>query len=343
MKATKHLSVSQILGAILCAVIVLLALPSKGAPQQSSPAKAAALAADTLVLLETHCVKCHGGEQTKAGLDLKTRAGLLRGGETGPAVVPGSPDGSLLMQMVRHQKTPGMPHKQEKLPEEAIARLAAWIKEGAPYSRPLKPPAVSSPQPVTEPTLTAAEREHWAFQRVKRPVPPVVSHSRAMIINPIDQFILATLETNGLSFSPSASRATLLRRVTFDLIGLPPTPEEIDSFVNDTAGNAYEKLIERLLASPHYGERWGRHWLDLTRYAETDGFEHDAVRPHAWRYRDYVIRSFNEDGSSASNLPGMNFGPTIRTLSRPPGSTCSAPTWSIVPTRSNAAIIRSTT
>src|SRR5205823_515167 len=112
---------------------------------------------------------------------------------------------------------------------------------------------------------------------------------------PVDQFILAKLRGKGLSLSPPASRTTLLRRVTFDLIGLPPTPEEIDSFLNNPSADAYEELVDRLLASPHYGERWGRHWLDLVRYAETDGFEHDAVRPHSWRYRDYVIGSFNED------------------------------------------------
>ncbi len=154
-------------------------------------------------------------------------------------------------------------------------------------------------------------REHWAFQPIKRPVPPPVSEDaekllrqsdaksdkplQARVNNPIDQFILAKLVAKGLSFSPPAPKTTLIRRVTFDLVGLPPAPEEIDSFVNDTAADSYEKLVDRLLDSPHYGERWGRHWLDLARYAETDGFEHDAIRPHSWRYRDYVIRSFNED------------------------------------------------
>jgi len=147
----------------------------------------------------------------------------------------------------------------------------------------------------SEPTLTDSQREHWAFQPVKRPVPPRLTNAQAVVRNPIDQFVLARLEAKGLSFSPPVSKAALIRRVTFDLIGLPPTPEEIDVFMNDSNPDAYERLIDRLLASPHYGERWGRHWLDLVRYAETDGFEHDAVRPHSWRYRDYVIRSFNED------------------------------------------------
>ncbi len=144
-------------------------------------------------------------------------------------------------------------------------------------------------------SITERDRNHWAFQPIKKVEPPALENSKSRIQNPIDRFILATLETNGLALSAPATKEQLIRRVTFGLIGLPPTPEEIDSFVNDSSANAYEKLIDRLLASPHYGERWGRHWLDLARFAETDGFEHDAVRPHSWRYRDYVINSFNAD------------------------------------------------
>ncbi len=143
--------------------------------------------------------------------------------------------------------------------------------------------------------ITERDRNHWAFQPIKRVQPPVLQSHKATIQNPIDCFILAKLETNGLALSAPATKEQLIRRVTFGLIGLPPTPEEIDSFLNDSSENAYEKLIDRLLASPHYGERWGRHWLDLARFAETDGFEHDAVRQHSWRYRDYVINSFNAD------------------------------------------------
>jgi hypothetical protein len=144
-------------------------------------------------------------------------------------------------------------------------------------------------------SITERDRNHWAFQPIRRIEPPTVQNSKARILNSIDRFILAKLETNGLTLSAPATKEQLIRRVTFGLIGLPPTPEEINSFVNDSSANAYEKLIDRLLASPHYGERWGRHWLDLARFAETDGFEHDAVRPHSWRYRDYVINSFNSD------------------------------------------------
>ena len=143
-------------------------------------------------------------------------------------------------------------------------------------------------------SITDKDRRHWAFQPIQRLTPPSVKNA-SLAANPIDHFILAALETNQLTLAPRASKEQLIRRVTFDLIGLPPTPEEIDAFIHDSSPNAYEKLIDRLLASPHYGERWGRHWLDLARFAESDGFEHDAVRPHSWRYRDYVIKSFNED------------------------------------------------
>ena len=144
-------------------------------------------------------------------------------------------------------------------------------------------------------SITEKDRQHWAFQPIKRVEPPSLQSSKVQVFNPIDQFILAALQTNRLGLASRASKEQLIRRVSFDLIGLPPTPEEIDAFVHDASQNAYEKLIDRLLASPHYGERWGRHWLDLARFAESDGFEHDAVRPHSWRYRDYVIKSFNED------------------------------------------------
>ena len=241
-----------------------------------------------LAVLEKHCVSCHGGKTTKAKLDLTTREALLRGGESGVAVVPGKPEASLLLQMVRHEKDPGMPYKKEKLSPAEIEHLASWTRAGAQYDRKLEAKAESA----GEFSISEADRNHWAFQPLQRPEPPKVSSATH---NPIDQFILARLEKAALSLSPAATKEQLIRRVSFDLIGLPPTPEEIDSFVNDRSSNAYERLIDRLLASPRYGERWGRHWLDLARFAESDGFEHDAVRPHAWRYRDYVVRSFNAD------------------------------------------------
>jgi hypothetical protein len=247
------------------------------------------LAADTesvAKLLESRCAECHNRAKSEGGLDLTTRVALLRGGETGPAIAAGSPEKSLLYQLASHQKKPPMPHKRDRLPASDLGLLADWIKAGTPYDRELRPPA---PEKKVF-AVTEADRRHWAFQPAAHPAPP-----DGPAAHPIDRFIQAKLREAGLSPAPPASRETLLRRATLDLTGLPPTPAEIDAFVNDRSPGAWETVVDRLLASPHYGERWGRHWLDLARFAETDGFEHDAVRPHSWRYRDYVIRSFNAD------------------------------------------------
>lgn len=246
---------------------------------------AAALAKEAaLDVLEWHCVKCHNAAKAKGELDLSTRAEALKGGESGAAIVAGDAEESLLMKSVRHLAEPHMPHNERKLSEDAIAILANWIDAGAKYERTLR--AVEKP---AEFQVTEKERDHWAFQPVKRPPAPKGAG------NAIDRFVRAKLSAAGLKFSKEASKEALIRRVTFDLIGLPPTVPEIDAFLADESERAYEQVVDRLLASPHYGERWGRHWLDLVRFAESDGFEHDAVRPHAWRYRDYVVRSFNAD------------------------------------------------
>ena len=249
---------------------------------------------DAMALLEAHCVRCHGGDKTKGGLNLMTREALLRGGETGAAVVPGKPDESLLVQMVRHEAESPMPYKEKKLPDAAIEKFVEWVKTGVPYSRELKRQAAAE-KSHTGFAISDSDRAHWAFQPIRRPVAPPVQGPNPPVHNAIDRFILRELEKAGLTMSPQASKEQLIRRVTIDLIGLPPTPAEVGAFVKDNSAKAYEKLIDRLLASPQYGERWGRHWLDLARFAETDGFEHDAVRPHSWRYRDYVIRAFNAD------------------------------------------------
>ena len=250
-----------------------------------------------LALLEQHCVPCHGGEKTKAGFDLTTHAALLRGGESGAAVVLGRPELSLFQRMITHEEEPGMPHKKDKLPEAEIAIIAAWIRDGAIYTRELRQAEIvaggAAPTRAAF-ALTEADRAHWAFQPVVRPKLPVVKQA-AWPKSPLDTFILAGLEAKGSSPAVPANREVLIRRVTLDLVGLPPTLAEIDAFVRDTSPRAYETLVDRLLASPHYGERWGRHWLDLARFAESDGFEHDAARPNAWRYRDYVVRAFNAD------------------------------------------------
>jgi len=252
------------------------------------------------VLVE-HCYGCHSSQakKLKGGLLLDTIEGMRKGGQSGPAVVPGKLEESLLVQAVRYDdELTRMPPK-EKLPAAAIASLEQWVKEGAavPMARPgtAQPAAGSGKSRGVD---LAAARKHWAYQPIKRHDPPPVKN-RSWRRMPIDDFVLARLEASGLAPSPPADRRTLLRRTHYDLIGLPPTAEEIDAFERDRSDDAFARVVDRLLASPRYGERWGRHWLDVARYADTkDGvlmFGDDRVRPFAYTYRDYVIRAFNED------------------------------------------------
>lgn len=242
------------------------------------------------VLIE-RCYTCHSAKAKKVrgGLLLDTRHGLRKGGSQGPAIVPGDPDASRLVRAIRYEdKDLQMPPKK-KLPAEQVADFEAWIKRGAPDPR-TKDEAVASasaPRPA---------EEHWAFKAPQKPPLPKVTDN-AWPKNAMDNFILAKLEENGMKPSPPADKRTLLRRVSFDLIGLPPTPEEVDAFLADDSSNAYERVVEQLLASPHYGERWGRHWLDVARYADTKGtiYNEDIRFVHSWAYRDWVIRTFNED------------------------------------------------
>lgn len=239
-------------------------------------------------ILVRHCTSCHSdATKRRGGLGLDTRDDLLEGGDTGPAIVAGKPDESLLIQAIRQTGDLTMPPKG-KLTKSEIETLEKWIRLGAPYPAPR-----SASESVDEVNRKRAAG-HWAFQPVVKISPPGTTNSD-WASTPIDSYILAKLEAAGLKPSPEADRATWLRRVHYDLIGLPPTPEDIAAFLADQSANASEKVVDRLLASPHYGERWGRHWLDLARYADTSGFHNDLDRPHAWRYRDYVIRSFNAD------------------------------------------------
>jgi cytochrome c553 len=237
-------------------------------------------------VLAEHCFQCHGPKKQMSGLRLDSRAALLEGGDDGPAIVPGDADKSRLVQAVRQSGRLKMPPKG-KLPAQAVTDLAAWVKMGAPWPAPQPSPAVRQEE---------AWRKHWAFQPVKDPPLPAV-RDQSWPATSVDRFILAGLEAKGLRPSAPADRRTLIRRATFDLLGLPPTPEEVAAFEADRSPDAYAKLIDRLLASPHYGERWGRHWLDVARYADTKGyvFFDDATYSWAWTYRDYVIRAFNED------------------------------------------------
>ncbi len=237
-----------------------------------------------LPVLEQNCVKCHSGEGAQGKLDVRTRASLLRGGSKGPAVIPGDSSNSPLYQRVARGE---MPLGGKPLSEAERDLIKQWIDQGA---------KAESPDTTAAAIGTSArDRSHWAFQPPRRPAVPQVAN-RGRVRNPIDAFLLAELEKRGLRFSPDADRVRLIRRATFDLTGLPPTPEEVADFLKDTSVLAYEKVIDRLLSSPRYGERWGRHWLDLAGYADSEGvLAADVVRPNAWRYRDYVIRAFNSD------------------------------------------------
>ncbi|MCC7085851.1 MAG: PSD1 domain-containing protein [Pirellulales bacterium] len=240
-------------------------------------------------LLAAHCKECHGEKKQEMGLRVDRREAFFRGGDDGPVVVPGNPEKSLLIEAVRHQGGVHMP-PNAKLPEAEIAALTRWVQLGVPW------PEEPHNDIATEPAARNDAKNHWAFQPVQRPELPDVK-AVDWIKSPIDRFILAKLEAAGLAPSPAADRRTLIRRATFDLIGLPPTPEEIETFVADDRPDAYERLVDRLLESPHYGERWGRYWLDVARYADNKGYAFDEERdyPYAYLYRDWVVQALNDD------------------------------------------------
>jgi hypothetical protein len=245
-------------------------------------------ARDIQPIFEQYCYECHGASKARGHLRLHSPELIRKGGESGPAITPGKSHESLLIRRVLGlDGDDRMPRDGDPLPEALIARLRAWIDQGAPVAgAPLMTGAAA-------PEASAPVEEHWAYVKPKRPdLPPVATSG--WVRNPIDRFVLARLETEKLSPAPEAGRAALLRRVTLDLTGLPPAPDELDAFMADRSGGAYEKVVERLLASPHYGERWARPWLDLARYADTNGHEKDNRRA-IWKYRDWVIDALNRD------------------------------------------------
>ena len=235
------------------------------------------LAQSARAILEEHCISCHGATQM-GGLDLRQREALLTGGTRGPTLVPGDPEDSLLYRVLVSTGDLAMPLGQDALPGEQVEIIRRWIAEGAPW----------------EETRAEFDTSWWAFRGPQAPPIPAVERA-SWVRNPIDAFILHRLEENGLQPAPPADRLTLLRRMKFDLHGLPPTEQEIREFLSDTGAGAVERLAERLLASPRYGETWGRHWLDVARFADSSGLMEDLTVPHAYRYRDYVIDSFNQD------------------------------------------------
>jgi hypothetical protein len=258
------------------------------APAAGDAAPAPTFYAHVRPILKAYCLECHGeATKPKGGLDLRLGRLIRAGGDSGPAVTAGQPDESLMLQRVRAGE---MPPGKTKLSAADIEVIRRWIAAGA---------TVETPEPDTLAAgfqITDDDRRFWAFQPIRRPPVPEVRGPLSAVRNPIDAFLLARLEAQGLNFAPVADRITLIRRVTIDLTGLPPTPEEVEAALSDKSPDAYEELIDRLLASPRYGERWGRHWLDVAGYADSEGGSPaDPVRPNAWKYRDYVVRAFNAD------------------------------------------------
>lgn len=244
-------------------------------------------------VLADHCYACHSASgKQKGGLHLDSKAAMLKGGESGPVLVPGKPGDSLILKALRHEGDLKMP-PQKKLPENVVADFEAWIKRGA-----LDPRDGQGTATVADITIEEG-RKFWAFQPPKRyPPPPAQAPdlgAGGWAKSEIDHFILAELAKRGLKPVPIADKRTLIRRATFDLIGLPPTPEEVDAFLRDDTADAFAKVVDRLLSSPHYGERWGRYWLDVARYAEDKALAAAKASPHAFRYRDWVVQAFNQD------------------------------------------------
>jgi cytochrome c553 len=243
-------------------------------------------------VLVANCYKCHSDKAQKGDLRLDSAEAAMAGGESGAVIVPGKPEESLLVEAINYESLEMPP--DGKLSAEAVAALTEWVRLGAPWpgghSSGVGGPALRKGKDK----LTDEDRAWWAFQPVKE-LPPPDFAGDTWSRTPIDRFLLARAEWQAGSLPYEADKRTLIRRVYFDLAGLPPTAEEVDAFLADDCPDAFERLVDRLLASPQFGERWARHWLDLVRYAESDGYKADAYRPHAWRYRDYVIRSLNAD------------------------------------------------
>jgi hypothetical protein len=266
-------------------LVVLFALAStsaRGGDSGPPPARRVDFARDVRPILARHCLGCHGPSKQKSGLRLDRKAAALKGGDGGPVIVPGKASESLLVQLASGMEEDRvMPPKGQRLTEQQVGVLRDWIDQGADWPG------------------TAGDddgRDWWSLRPLSSPpVPALSGEDAAGARNPIDAFVRAKLREKGLSPSPEADRRTLIRRVSFDLVGLPPSPEEIDAFVSDPSPIAYEALVDRLLASPRHGERWARHWLDVVHYGDTHGYDKDQPRPSAWPYRDYVIRAFNAD------------------------------------------------
>jgi cytochrome c553 len=264
----------------------------KNQDKKPTPAQVEFFEKSVRPILVSRCFECHGPDKQKGRLRLDARSLMMAGGASGNVVIPGNAKDSLLIQALHYPEDgPKMP-PSGKLSDGEIKILTQWVEQGAVW--PESGVAIRPPTPKGF-TITAQDREFWSFKPLSHPAVPAVK-GKGWVKNNIDRFVLAGLEANGLVPAPAADRRTLLRRVTFDLTGLPPTVEEIDAFVNDTAPDAFEKVVDRLLASPHYGERWARHWLDVARFAEDQAHTFEARKyPQGWRYRDWLVKAFNDD------------------------------------------------
>ncbi len=285
--------VSLVAGVTFCCLLSCLAFSAKAEKKTPAEQQERFFREQVAPILTKHCLECHNEDFSKGEFSLHSAKSMNRGGESGEVIDPGDPDASYLMALITTEQAESSPVPEAEMPkgkpplsrkEQAV--IHRWISEGAiwPDDSILEPVAIS-------------DTSWWSFQPLKRPAIPLVKFEDRSENpqNPIDAFVIKRLQEKGLQLSPQADRATLIRRVYFDLIGLPPTPQQVEQFVNDAEPDAYSKLIEQLLASPRYGERWARHWLDVVHYGDTHGYDKDKPRPNAWPYRDYVIRSFNED------------------------------------------------
>ena len=272
--------IGPILGTVLALLVAQFPLNAQKNPRDPSAESIQFFESEVRPLLHKNCVVCHSEAEKTSGLTFSSRESVLMGGNRGPAAIPGDRGNSLLVKAVRYASELKMP-PTGKLQRQEIAVLERWVAMGLPW--PAEPSAVSE----------ASRSRHWSFQPVERPERPPVKGA-SWVRNPIDNFVLARLEEKGTEPSPEASKRTLIRRVTLDLLGLSPSPGEVEEFLADTRPDAYERLVDRLLKSPHYGERWGRHWLDVARYADSDGYNIDAPR-EMWMYRDWVIGVLNDD------------------------------------------------
>ena len=274
---------------MLAPLLVALSLALQSSPPAPrDEAQEAFFEARVRPVLAARCYECHShtSKKLKANLYLDTREGWLQGGDSGPVIVAGDTEASALVRAIRYEDLDLQMPPKGKLPQNEIDDLVAWVRAGA-YD------------PRTQAASLAAQskpdgREHWAFLPVRAVEPPAVRDER-WVANPIDRFVLARLEQEALAPAPPADKRTLLRRATYDLLGLPPTPAELADFEADSSPQAFERVVDRLLASPHYGERWGRHWLDLARYSDSNGLDENLAMAQAWRYRDWVVAALNRD------------------------------------------------